>query len=151
VSWLTAGLAALSLLAGCGSPEGDLELPGSDTKSAVLTRDAFASQANAICRATTKEIVERVEKTGSGSLDGSGGGDRRKLVEVIQPVTKLAVSRLRNLTPPAADAELARRAVDTIQAAADGAASDDTLPLDPIGLNQPEFFDYGLTGCFTKR
>jgi hypothetical protein len=144
-------LAALTLAPSCGSADDDVTLPGPDAPTARLTKDAFTTQANAICRATTKEIVERVERTGAGSLDSSGGGDRQKLRDAIEPVTRLALARLRNLTPPAADAELARRAVDTIQAAADGAARDDTLPLDPIGLNQPELFDYGLTGCFAKR
>lgn len=144
-------LGALLLGAGCGRPGDDLKLPGPDSTTAPLTRQQFTVQANEICRATTREIAERTERTGSANLDGSGGGDRQKLRETIEPVTTLALARLRNLTPPPADTALVRQGFDAMQALVDAAASDPTIPLDPVGLNRPEQFDYGLTGCFTKR
>jgi hypothetical protein len=63
----------------------------------------------------------------------------------------VALARLRNLTPPRADADLVRRGIDAMQAELDAARADATRPVDPVALVQPELFDYGLTGCFAKR
>jgi hypothetical protein len=144
-------VAGFVLLASCGTATNELKLPGPDAPSTPLSKQQYTVQFNEVCRAMTKEIVERVEKTGSGNLDGSGGGDRQKLHDAVDPVTTLGLAHLRNLTPPPENTDVARRAVGALQASVDAAANDPTIPLDPVGTNQPELFDFGLTGCFTKQ
>ena len=141
-------LAAALLLSCAGDPE--VKLPGPDGTTPPLSRTQYLAQANEICRATTKAIVERTDAVGNARL-GGGGGDRQKLIDAIEPITGLALTRLRNLTPPPEEAATARAAIDAMQAAADSVRTDPQAPLDPVGLNKPELFEAGLTGCFTKR
>jgi hypothetical protein len=138
-----------ALAAACGGTD-DLKLPGPDAPTGPLTKVQYTAQANEICRATTKAIAERTEQVGAGNLDATDGGDRQKLKEAVEPVTTLALTRLRNLTPPPADAALVRRGIDAMQASVDALGTDPQAPIDPVGLRQPELFDYGLTGCFTN-
>jgi hypothetical protein len=140
----------LAVAAGCGGTA-ELKLPGPDSTTPPLTKVQFTVQANEICRATTKAIAERTDATGTGNLDATAGGDRQKLKEAVEPINRLALSRLRNLTPPAADADLVHQGLDALQSAVDAIDRDPQAPLDAVGLERPELFDYGLTGCFSKR
>jgi hypothetical protein len=144
------GLAlALTLgAAGCGKQEGTT-VPGPDSPTPALSRVQFTAQANEICRATTKAIVERNDDLAPSNL--GGGDDATKARREIETLARTAIAHLRNLTPPPEDAATARRAWDTMEAAVDNASRDATLPLDPVGLVQPELFDYGLSGCFATR
>lgn len=143
-------VATVTLVAACGGSP-DIALPGPDATTPPLDRVTFAARANDICRATTRAIAERTEQIGTASLDTGAGGDRRQLREAVEPIARLALTRLRNLTPPPADAALVTRGLDAMQDAVDALATDPRAPLDPVGLNMPELFDYGLTGCFTKH
>jgi hypothetical protein len=138
-----------ALTLACGKPP-DVNLPGPESTTPPLPHKQFVEQANVICRATTKAIVERIEDVGGNNL-GAGSGDRQKLLDTVEPITSQTLAKLRNLTPPPEDAATAGSALDAMQAAADAARRDPTAPLDPIGLNRPELYDFGLTGCFTKR
>jgi hypothetical protein len=146
---------ALASIVSTGAPgcagDPDVELPGPDSPTAPLTKVQYTVRANEICRATTRAVAERTDEVGSAELDAGSGGDRAALREAIEPITGLAIRRLRNLTPPPADAALVRSGIDAMQAAADAARTDPQAPLDPVGLNRPELFDYGLTACFSKR
>jgi hypothetical protein len=137
-------MALSALLVSCSGAE--VKLPGPDSTTPPLSHAEYLAQANDICRATTKAIVERIEDVGS-----AGDSNRQKLIDATEPVSTLALTRLRNLTPPPEDAATARAAIDAMQAAADSVRTDPQAPLDPVGLNKPELFDFGLTGCFTKR
>jgi hypothetical protein len=145
--WLVAGAGVVAL--GCASSP-DIRLPGPDSTTPPLPKVQFLAQANEICRATTKLIAERTEDVGVGNLAPSSG-ERQKLKDEVEPIARLALSRLRNLTPPAEDAALVRQGLDAMQAAVDSLGSDPQAPFDPVGLNRPEQFEYGLTGCFTTR
>jgi hypothetical protein len=138
-----------TLALGCGGPP-PVALPGPDSTTGPLTKTQFLAVANEICRATTRAIVDRTDDVGSNNL-GSGANNREKLIETIEPINAQALAKLRNLTPPPEDAAVARSAIDVLQSAADAVHTDPTAPLDAVGLNRPDFFDYGLTGCFTKR
>jgi hypothetical protein len=143
-------LAAVTVLAlGCAGPP-DVTLPGPDSTTGPLTKTQFLAVANQICRSATEAIVKRTTDVGSNEM-GDGSGDRQKLVDAVEPITAQALAKLRNLTPPPEDAAVARTAIDAMQSAADAVRTDPTAPIDAVGLNRPELFDYGLTGCFTKR
>jgi hypothetical protein len=136
-------------VAGCAR-SAEVTLPGPESTTPPLARAQFLAQANEICRATTRAIAEQTEQTGSGNLDAGAGGDRQKLVDAIEPVARLALARLRNLTPPPEDAALVRAGLDAMQAAVDALRRDPAAQLDPVGLDRPDLFAYGLTGCFTN-
>jgi hypothetical protein len=138
------------LIAGCGGLP-DPELPGPESPTPPLSKIDYVTRANEICRATTREIASRTERVGSPNLGTASGEERDELVEAIEPVGRLALSRLRNLTPPAEDAELIGSGLDDMEATLDAIGTDPTAPLDPVNLNRPDLFDYGLTGCFTRR
>jgi hypothetical protein len=144
---------ALLLLAGagpsCGGKGSDTSLPGPDSTTPALSKVDFTAQANEICRATTAAIAKLTDDIGSGNL-GTEGGDRTQLNQAVEPVVAQALAKLRNLTPPPQDAALVRAGFDAMEADANRLKTDPQAPLDPIGLERPELFAYGLSGCFTN-
>jgi hypothetical protein len=138
----------LALAAACGG-DPDVTLPGPDSTTPPLARSTYLAQANEICRATTKAVVERTQDVGGSNL-GADSGNRQKLLDTVEPITSQAIAKLRNLTPPPEDAATAKAANDQLQAAADAARDDPTAPLDPVGIKQPQFFAFGLSGCFAN-
>jgi hypothetical protein len=141
-------LAAVVTATACGGTK-EVTLPGPEAPTPPLTRAEYTARANDVCRATTREIAAKTDEIGSASFGGDSG-DRQKLHDAVDPIVRQALVRLDNLTPPPADAAIARQAIDALAAAADTAARDPQAPLDPVGLIRPDLFDYGLTGCFTN-
>jgi hypothetical protein len=137
-----------TLAAACGGAK-EPTVPGPESPTPPLSRVEFTARANEICRATTEAIVKRNDDLAPSNL--GGGEDATKARQEIEKLARTAIAHLRNLTPPPEDAATAQKAWDTMQAAVDSASGDATLPLDPVGLVQPELFSYGLSGCFTTR
>jgi hypothetical protein len=147
-------LAALALAVGlgtvtaaCGGAKEPV-VPGPESPTPVLSRVEFTARANEICRATTEAIVKRNDDLSPSNL--GGGNDATKARQEIEKLARTAIAHLRNLTPPPEDAPTAQKAWNTMEGAVDNASRDATLPLDPVGLVQPELFSYGLSGCFAN-
>jgi hypothetical protein len=140
----------LGVVACGGTPE--VKLPGPDSPTPALSKVEYVTRANEICRATTKLIAQRTEDLGPATMGGSQSADQEaELHRATQEVAAVALTRLRNLTPPPADAVLVQRGIDTMQTYFDTSKTDAQRPVDPVALIEPELFDYGLTGCFAKR
>src|SRR3954470_3379619 len=108
----------LPAAAACGS-RNEPTLPGPESPTPVLSRTNFTAQANEICRATTKAIVERNDDLLPSKL--GGGEDAPRARQETEKLPRPALAHLRNLTPPPEDAATARKAWDTMQAAVDNA------------------------------
>jgi hypothetical protein len=146
---LAGGLLALAAAGSACGKGTDTSLPGPDSTTPPLSKVDFNAQANEICRATTAAIAKLTDDIGSGNL-GTPGGDREQLNKAVQPVVAQALAKLRNLTPPPQDAAMVRGGFDAMAADANRLGTDPQAPLDPIGLERPELFAYGLSGCFTN-
>jgi hypothetical protein len=137
------------LLGACGKSDPEITFSGPTATTPELSKTEFVAEANTACREAERQIATRTEDNGPTQNDQSSRDAQAKLVDAIEPVGRQAIVILRNLTPPAADAAMVRAGIDKMSAYLDQATQNPTITIDPIGLVDPQLYDYGLTVCFS--
>ncbi len=150
-----------AMAAGCGKTDTTTtgapasSLATTTTAAPPLTKEQYVAQANAICKVAKDESNKIGEELSAKYPDPKAVPEdqyqalSKDFVTRLLPFYKKVVTDLRALTPPAADAAVVAKGVDTLDKAVKAMEADPSIAGEPTALSYQEGYDYGLTECFT--
>jgi hypothetical protein len=116
-------LASFSILAGCGSEDGDGATAATD--EALIAKSDFIQAANAACEERIKQMQAKIKKVYAKAAKKSRNAGAEDLIEeVVAPGFEGEVNDLSSLDPPPGDEQEVEAVITAIQEMVDRTKSD---------------------------